>query len=194
MIIAPLLLAAGSAVAAPANAPPPTVVVITPAKDDAKLDPAAVAAARELLVSSGAEKQVVAMSQKASYTMIDAVVARERSRSGVDLPDDFKAGLKAVVDRHLAKYGGELTAAVIDNGSRIYARYFTADEIRELQRLQSDPVMIKFRGLAPEIMGAFMDVGVAAASVHQDELEAELKAAAERWAAQHAEQASPRRS
>jgi hypothetical protein len=194
MLMPLLVLAAAAAAPPPSGAPPPVVVVAAAPTDDAHLDPKALAAARELLVSTGAQKNIVPTARGGAYTMVDAIIADEERKNGVKLPDDFKASLRAVIDQHLTKYGPELTAAIMDEGARIYARYFTVEELKELQRLQTNPVMVKYTAIAPQVVGAFMQAGVAAASVRQPELEAALKAAAERWAAQHAEQSSPRRS
>jgi hypothetical protein len=193
MLMPLIVLAAAAAAPAPTPAPP-TVVVVAAPTDDAHLDPKALTAARELLVSMGSEKQYLEAARRSAYTMVDVVAANEERRTGVKLPEDFRTLLKGVINRHLTKYGPELTAAIMDQGARIYARYFTVEELKELQRLQTNPVMVKFTAIAPEVMDAFMHAGVAAASVRQPELEAELKAAAERWAAQHAAQSAPRRS
>jgi hypothetical protein len=64
-----------------------------------------------------------------------------------------------------------------EEAAQVYARYFTADEIRELQRLQTSPVMQKMQRIAPQFMGEMVQMGMRASAARQPEIRQRVLAA-----------------
>jgi hypothetical protein len=81
----------------------------------------------------------------------------------------------------------------LDDAARIYAKYFTAEEIRELQRLQSNPVMAKAQKLAPQLTTDLIQIGMARATARLPALSRQIDVAVHDWFARH-KQAAPHRS
>ncbi len=94
-------------------------------------------------------------------------------------PEDLKASIRAIVIEDVSGIIAEMKLTALDQAAAIYARYFTADELRELERLQSNPVMEKFRRIAPGFITELTQVGIAAAAERMPALQAKVRAAIE---------------
>ncbi|MEA3048631.1 MAG: uncharacterized protein QOG84_467 [Sphingomonadales bacterium] len=185
-----IIAAAALAVAATAaTAQQPPAVAAAP---NATLDPEAVAAARELMLETGADKQVGEMAQRAAQLGFDEQLDALQRHVGRAIPPELRATLQAVLHAHVEEITPDLRAALLDEGAKTYARYFTAAEIRELQRLQTNPVMVKFRSVGAAFMTDLMQIGVNAAKRHDAELDAALKAVIDKWEADHKPVPPPR--
>lgn len=131
--------AASGAVAQPAPpAPPPPVLPAEP------LDLDAVAAARDLLNSMEFQSTVEQTARLGAQASFNAMMRALEEQHQTDFPDALEAELRTIVDDHIAGILDELRDTALEDTARVYARYFTAEEIRDLQRLQAHPVMIKF--------------------------------------------------
>src|SRR3954470_7697371 len=178
LIIAAALAAATTA----AGAQEPRPVAVAP---NATLDPEAIAAARELMLASGVDSQVEEMAQRGAQMAFETQLANLEQRTGRTVPPDLRAALEGVLRAHMAKFMPDLRTALMEDGAKTYARYFTAAEIHELQRLQANPVMVKFRTVGPDFMIELMQIGVTAASRHDAELQTAIAAAMRKWESEH---------
>jgi hypothetical protein len=161
---------------------------------NATLDPEAVAAARELMRASGADAQIEETAQRTAQMGFEAELASFQRHTGQPMPPELRSALEQTLHAHLAKYMPEVETALLEEGAKTYARYFTTAEIRELQRLQTNPVMVKFRTIGPIFMTEMMQIGVTAVTRHEAELEAALTAVIDKWVAEQTPAAPPKRS
>jgi hypothetical protein len=79
----------------------------------------------------------------------------------------------------------------LEDAAVVYARYFTADELRELLRLQANPVMVKFRMIGPAFTTELMQIGVAAAARQMPEIRARVQAEVDAWATEQIDRIAP---
>jgi hypothetical protein len=176
-----LFLAAAGALAAvspiAAQTPPPPVVTLPDP------DPAAVDAARDLLRSVNLEGQMEQTAQQAARATFDTVIAAEEARQGKPLPADLKVAVRGVVAAQTSEMVVELKKTGLEDAARIYAHYFSADELRELQRLQAQPVMKKAQAVGPTLLIELSQLGVRAAAARQPQVKAALDRAIADWAA-----------
>jgi hypothetical protein len=186
-----IIAAAALAAATAAGAQQPRPVAVAP---NATLDPEALAAARELILASGVDAQVEEMAQRSAKMAFETQLASIERRAGRAVPPELRAAMEEALRAHVGKFMPDLKTALLEDGAKTYARYFTAAEIRELQRLQSNPVMVKFRSVAPAFMMELMQIGVTAASRHDAELETSIAAVVSKWEAEHKAAAPARRS
>ena len=77
----------------------------------------------------------------------------------------------------------DLKKTALEDAARIYARYFTAAEIRELQQLQTRPVMVKAQSVMPQLMPELMQIGIKAAAARQPATQERIRKLVEAWTA-----------
>ncbi len=174
--IAALLACVASPVAAQTGAPVAAAPVAAPG---APVDPAALEAARSLLRASGFETQMEQVARQNAGATFDTMMAALDRQQDNPAPDDLKASIRAIVIEDVSGIIAEMKLTALDQAAAIYARYFTADELRELERLQSNPVMEKFRRIAPGFITELTQVGIAAAAERMPALQAKVRAAIE---------------
>lgn len=129
----------------------------------------AVAAARQLLRATHFEQQLPAMTEQMTNAILNQMIAQAQSE-GRPLTPRMAAELRRVIleENRTTMMGARQNMA--EEAAQTYARYFTADEIRELQRLQTAPVMQKMQRIAPQFMGELAQSGMRAASARQPEI------------------------
>ena len=129
----------------------------------------AVAAARELLRATHFEQQLPAMTEQMTGLIMNQMIAQSRA-DGRPLTPRMEAELRRVVleENRTTMMGAR--QAMAEEAAQIYARHFTADEIRELQRLQTSPVMQKMQRIAPQFMGEMAQMGMRASAARQPEV------------------------
>jgi hypothetical protein len=166
---------------------------VGPAAAQERLDAAAIAAARDLLNATDffAQWQSTAdLTMEATLTTINQAFEREQGRP---FPPDLDREVRQVLREHNATILAELRPHVLDDAARIYARYFTAEEIRELQRLQAHPVMVKFQRIAPAFLAELTQLGLDAAVRRGPELRARIDQIMAAWLRRNARHnAAPR--
>jgi hypothetical protein len=145
------------------------------------VDPAALEAARALLKASGFESQMEQLARQNAGATFDTMMATLARQEGSAMPDDLKASIRAIVIDDVQGIIADMKLTALDQAAAIYARYFTADELRELERLQSVPVMEKFRRIAPGFITELTQVGVAAAAERMPAMRAKIRAAIEEY-------------
>lgn len=176
LIAAVALLAAVQASGQPA-APPPT----SAATDEiARLD-----AARDLLRASDFDRQMELSAQQTAQATFATLLEAEEKRRGMPMPNDLRKAVQSVLDDHMSVLIADLKRTGFDDAARVYARYFTAAELRQLQFLQTHPVMKKAQAIGPLLLSDLMQIGVRASAERQPALEAELKRVVREWLASH---------
>jgi hypothetical protein len=154
---------------------------VSPPPQPAQPDAEAMAAARELLRSGNYEEQMAATARQSAESSFATVLQEMESHYQVDVPADFEAEVRAILQRHIESMITELRTTSLDDVARIYARYFTADELRELQRLQSHPVLVKMQRVGPQFMAELTQIGIAASARRLPVMNEEVRAAVEAW-------------
>ena len=133
-------------------------------------------------------EQAAHLGAQATFT---TMLAQLEEQSGFDFPDDLERDLRAILVEHMEGYVEAIRPTALEDAARIYARYFTAEEIRELQRLQTSPVMVKFNRIAPQFMAELMQVGMATELERTAELERRMAEAVEAWAVRNERYGQP---
>lgn len=144
-------------------------------------DFAAYSAARELLIGSGFEKNLEEiMLRMGDMSFTESLAASEREYS-ITFPDDLRNELRRLVAGSIQEIAGELKKTALDDAAHIYAKYFTAAEIRELQAIQRNPVMAKANKVMPAMQVELASIGVKAAAGRQPAMQRQVKDIIERW-------------
>jgi hypothetical protein len=187
-LLLPLIAAVVAAGPLPAPPAPPPISAIrradpaqTPA---APADPATLAAARELVEVQGGRERFAESARRASEMFFDATMVNVEREYGT-LPADLKLAVRRVVTDENEKLITTMQATVIDDVARVYARYFTADELREFKRLQANPVLAKMQAVAPKMMPELLQIGLNAAAKRQPEISARIRAVVSEWYRSH---------
>jgi hypothetical protein len=181
------LAAAGAAGAGQPPSDPPLVTVIVPAAP-AQPDVETLAAAREMLRGGGDfERQFLQTAQLSSQASLATMIEVVETRRNVDLPPELEAELSRIVADHVGTMTREILPAVLEDSARVYARYFSAEELRELNRLMRTPVLVRMQQVAPQLLTELQQVGVRAALGRQPELERRLTDAVGRWLSRRGE-------
>jgi uncharacterized protein len=167
--------------AAPVATPP---VTFAPAPAGA-VDPAAFAAARELLIATHFDDQVRAMTEQVTERSIATILAQFRANTGTDFPAELETMMRRLLREHNDAVLAALRPHALDDCARLYARYFSADEIRELQRLQTNPVMMKFQRIAPQFVAEASQLAMPEVLRRMPELQRRIGAAIDEWLARH---------
>ena len=169
-----LSLAAPAFAQAAAPAPPAA---------SAPVDPAALEAARSLLRASGYESQMEQTGRQNAAATFETMMATLARQKAEPIPEDLKATVRAIIMEDVEGLIAEMKLTGLDKAAAVYARYFTADELRELERLQSVPVMVKFREVGPSFMTELTQIGIAAAAERMPAMREKIRIAVEAWAA-----------
>ena len=186
------LIAAASAAQPPATAPPvtaPPVIIRTP--EHRTVDADTLAAAHDLLTASGFDANLErTMLQMGEAQFLTVVAAMEQQR-GVQMPVELKNRMRLVVRNHLGELADAIRPTALSDAAKIYARYFTADELRELHRLQTMPVMVKFQRILPDIAAELGTIGSAEAARRMGAVEQAMQAELRAWLEQEGIDAPP---
>jgi hypothetical protein len=177
-VLAVVLACVAAPVAAQNSAP---VAVAPVAAPGAQVDPAALEAARALLKASGFDSQMERTARQSAVATFDTMMEALARQQGTTIPDDLKASVRAIMVEDVEGMIADMKLTALDQAAAIYARHFTADELRELERLQTNPVLVKFREIAPGFMTELGQIGVAAAAERLPALQAKLRAAVEEY-------------
>ena len=155
------------------------------AAPQAEPSPEAVAAARDMLRSMNFETQMEATARQSSDATFTTIIDQIEAQTQAEVPPDLEAQLREISRQHLESAMAEMRLTALEEVARIYARYFTAEEIRELQRLQGNPVLQKMQRLAPQFVTELSQIGVAAAARHLPEMMQRVSAAVAAWQENH---------
>ena len=109
----------------------------------------AIEAARHLLRSADFNAQFAATARQTAEACFDAVTRQLQQQYGTEFPDAMMARFRAIMREHTEQVIADMLPTALEDSARVYARYFTAAEIRELESLQSRPVLVKMQRIAP---------------------------------------------
>jgi hypothetical protein len=174
-----MLLFAAQPGPAPAAMPAPSAVPAPTAQD-------AMEAARELLRDAHFEDRMLETALRMSGISFDTIVAAKEAELGEALPEDLKFTVKRIVLEETSRTIEQIKPYALDEAAQVYARHFTADELRELARLKSNPVMMKAEQLAPQLFTELSQIGLKEAAANQTTVDERIKAAIADWLATHA--------
>jgi uncharacterized protein len=113
-------------------------------------DPAAVAAAHELLEVLGVTKQMDGMVEAMSRGFEKGATSQD-AESGKKLSAEFDAGMKKVL-----AYKSEM----IDDFAKLYAETFTIDEMKTVTEFYRSGIGAKFISKTPELMQKGSEIGM----------------------------------
>jgi hypothetical protein len=169
-LIAAALCACGSAGLAQAAQAP-----ATHAADGDRL-----AAALELLDGQDIESQ----SRDAALRLMDATLATEMAalqERGIEPPAPFVEKLRGLLAEEMNAALDEVLVTLRADAAGVYARYFTADELRELKRLQSTPVMQKANTVLPQLFAEIAQFGAKITAARGPAMQRKIADAVAEW-------------
>lgn len=182
MLMAAALLAGAAPRTEPATTPPAPPAPPAPAP---ALDHEAIAEARTLLRASGFETQFEEATNRIAEDTFATMMRELETRYGEPVPAELRTRLHSVMMENIANILADLRPTALEDSARVYARHFTAAEIRELRQLQTHPVMIKVQRIAPQLTSDLMQIGVAASARRMPEATERLRREFEAWERDH---------
>lgn len=154
-------------------------------------DTATIAAARELVSVTDAKGMMKAVGPR-----LADVMKTQMQQQFVDskVPEGLQVQLTAAAQAFVGSMDTMFTPATLDSIAMIYARHFTAEELKRLTQLLQEPVMVKFRAETPAVMAEMMPVMFEAIKPQQQQFQAKIKQIMIDWIAQHPEDKAKLRS
>jgi hypothetical protein len=124
---------------------------------DQTLSPSRLAAAQQMLIALGIDKQ------------FGTIVTNQIDAASNQVPDDKKVAFKKVMNTFMGKY---FTWDLLkDKMAAIYANEFTEDELKQITIFYNSPVGQKVGQKLPSLTQRAMMVGEEAVTAHKDELQ-----------------------
>jgi hypothetical protein len=158
-------------------------LVIAPASAQTGDRLAALAAARDLLVAIDFDRQMEQTGMAMGNAAFEHNIVREEEKHGITMPADLKQRIRLIINEQLTMMLTDLKRTARDDAAQIYADYFSADELRRLAVLQTDPVMRKAHSVMPQMMPRLAQIGLKKASELEPAMLAKIQEAVEEWAA-----------
>lgn len=146
-------------------------------------DPEALAAALALFDGMDLQDQLLASALHMVKAAIDTRM-ETLSAQGTDLPETLTEKLRAFMYEETRLMVEEMAPTYRQDAAAVYARHFTAEELRELKLLQERPVMQKMERLAPSLMAELGKIGMRVAAERSDEMERKAVELVEQWLAE----------
>ena len=163
-LILPLLL----------QAAPPVVITPRAPATAAAPSPEAMEAALALFDDMDLEQQMLAafghVMDASLKTQLEALRAQ-----GKEMPEKVVIRLRGLLAEQGRQVVKDVLPTIRPELAAIYARRFTAEELRELKRLQSQPVMQKAQKLLPEMFAEMSQIGGRAAAARSAELKQKIE-------------------
>jgi len=154
-------------------------------------DTEAIAAARELLSATDYLSQMNQAAHLSAQAAFGTMLQQIEERNGFEFPEDLRSELRQIMLEEVDVRIAAMSETVLDDTAEIYGRYFSAEEIRELQRLQTHPVMRRFQQIAPQLTAELAQLGLQGAVERAPELERRINAAVAAWMARQEGRTSP---
>lgn len=151
----------------------------------------AFAAARELLQATDFDAQVRATTEQVTDRTISTIIEQFRTQHGRTFPPALETQLRQILREHNDGVLAALRPTALDDAARVYARYFTAAEIRELQRIQTNPVMVKFQRIMPQFFAELTQISAGESLRRMPELRRRIDEAFSRWLEQEQRDGDP---
>jgi uncharacterized protein len=121
----------------------------------------AIVAARELMVAMDLTGQMEATVLQTGNATVTTVLQQMADDYDLEIPEELESQFRLVVMEHLQDYVREVRDTAAEEAALIYARHFSADELRTLSALHTHPVMVKMIEVGPALMADLMQVGTA---------------------------------
>lgn len=138
------------------------------------------AAALALFDGQDVDGQLLASALHMAKASMEADMESLKAK-GIDMPQSLTERLSALIYEETKLMVEQMAPTFRQDAAAIYARYFTAEELRELKRLQEHPVMKKMEGLAPSLMAELSKIGMRAAAERMPEIERKSQELVEQW-------------
>lgn len=158
-------------------------VAVAPPAPNQSVNAEAMAAALDLVDQNDVEKQMMATGMLVADAAMKSQLEAFR-KQGIDLPAELVVQLRKLVLDDSTAMIGELAKTVRADTALVYARYFTAAELRELKVLQSHPVMRKVQALTPQMAVELSKIGMDKAAERQPDMQRKIQALVEKWMAE----------
>jgi len=129
---------------------------------DQTLSPSRLAAAQQMLIALGIDKQ------------FGTIVTNQIDAASNQVPDDKKVGFKKVMNTFMDKYF--TWDSLKDKMAAIYANEFTEEELKQITIFYNSPVGQKVGQKLPSLTQRAMMVGQEAVTAHKDELQKMMEA------------------
>jgi hypothetical protein len=145
-------------------------------------DPAALSAARDLMVATDVKGQMRAIGPAISKAMDQQI-----QQMFVDnkVPDGLSQQFSAAMQDYFGSMDTLFTPELTEEIASIYARHFSPADLTRLTEMMKDPVMNKFRIEMPAIMGEMMPSMSKAMKPRQDAFMTKVKQIVADWIKQH---------
>lgn len=145
-------------------------------------DPAALAAARRLIVATDMQQQLRAVVPQ----VVDAVTAQARGTfKAKAMPDELQAKIQVAVHENIAEMTDAFTPAVQDQLALVYARNFSAADLNHLADMLADPVMVRFRAGTPALLKESLPIIMAALAPKQQQFQKRIAGIVADWLRDH---------
>ncbi len=152
-----------------------------PATAQDRPDPRAIEAARELLIVTDFQTQFAQTAELTAAATIDTIMRQFQQDEGEAFPAELESQLRRILREHNDALVADIAPIALDETAILYARYFTVEEIIELARIQTHPVMMKFQRIMPQFFAEASQVGMAETVRRQPELQARIFEAINLW-------------
>ncbi|WP_454885073.1 DUF2059 domain-containing protein [Sphingomonas oryzagri] len=154
-------------------------------------DPTTLAAARDLMAATDIQGQMRALMPR----MAEAAGTQLRQMfSDNKMPDGLQQQMTAAIQANMTAMQDVMTPQVINQMATVYARHFSADELKRLTALMRDPVMARFRTEMPNTMGEIMPIMFTAMKPRQEAFQVKMRRIIADWIKQHPEDKAKLRS
>jgi len=167
------------------------IVLSSPSSAETTPDAATLAAARELMQATDVQGQMRDLGPRMAEGMGQQM---RQMFSEKEMPAGLSAQLTAAMQAYIASMDSMFTPELIDRIATIYARRFTADELRRVVVLMKDPVMLKFRTEMPELVAEMLPMMLEAMKPQQKQFQEKIGQIIADWMKQHPEDKAKLRS
>lgn len=168
-----------------------TLVAATPVMAETAPDAATLAAARELMQVTDVRGQMRELGPRTA----DAMGQQMRQMFNEnEMPPGLSTQLSAAMQAFVGSMDSLFTPELIDRIAVIYARHFTADELRRVTVMMKDPVMLKFRAEMPGLVVEMMPMTFEAMKPQQKQFQERIRQIITDWMKQHPEDKAKLRS
>jgi hypothetical protein len=141
----------------------------------------ALEAARQLLRSVNYNDQLAATARQSADASFEAVTRELAQHFQTEFPPELMAQFRTIMRENVEQLIADMQPTALEDAARVYARYFTAAEIMELQRLQSHPVLVKMQRIAPQFTADLARIGIEASARRMPQIVERMRAVVEEW-------------
>ena len=160
---------------ASAPAPPDKIIRVSRTPD-----PQALTAALDLHGREEFKRRALEGALGLAMTVLDTDL-KAREKRGFKVPQELASQLRAFVLEDLTSTFDEMGDALHRQSAAVYARHFTAGELRELKVLMANPLMRKLDRISPAMNRELAQIGMRASATRAAERRRRLKEMIDDW-------------